>query len=114
MKLNFIGGAKIGNLAFKISASGKTIDLNTKYGYFPISYGVELEFSKVSGQSSASFDIPPHKKQTINGIFHDDSCGVRVCRFGIDIPFNVRRWLQGQMKADAKNHRSYREISSVF
>ena len=67
MKLNFIGGAKIGNLAFKISASGKTIDLNTKYGYFPISYGMELEFSKASGQSAASFDSTSQKIKLLTG-----------------------------------------------
>lgn len=70
MKINLIGGANIGNLAFKISAGGVgSIDLNTKYGFFPIHYGVELELSKAVGQSLASFNATSQKLKLLTGSF---------------------------------------------
>lgn len=42
MRLNFIGGLKMGNLALQLKVNFASMDLNTAYGFFPIHYGFEF------------------------------------------------------------------------
>lgn len=68
IKINFIGGVKFGNLAFKITANSfGSIDLNTKYGFFPISHEMDIDFNKAEGQTSALFDSSEQKIKLLPG-----------------------------------------------
>ncbi|MGM9813778.1 MAG: Ig-like domain-containing protein [Candidatus Enteromonas sp.] len=77
MKFDFFGGMKAGNLAFQISMRGQTVDLSTMYGFFPVSYRMEVTLNKHEGQSEVTYDLSSQKfkflpgaKLTVNGGCH--------------------------------------------
>jgi len=56
-KIIFYGGMSLNSLSLSLSASIVTVNLSTTNSYLPISYRQNIEFSKASGQSSATFSF---------------------------------------------------------
>ena len=54
-KVIFYGGMTLNYLTLSLSASIVTVNLSTNNSYFPLSYRHNVEFSKASGQSAATF-----------------------------------------------------------
>lgn len=67
INLKFYGGATIGNLAFNATVSGNTMDLNTSYGYFPISYQYEIELNSLPNEDSSIYDSTKQKIKFLPG-----------------------------------------------
>lgn len=67
MRLNFVGGFKMGNLAFKLKVKLGSMDLNTAYGFFPIHYGMSVTLSKDANQKVATFDTSSQKVKLLPG-----------------------------------------------
>lgn len=71
LNMNFVGGIKLGNLQFKLTVKqntiSNTIDLDTKYAYFPLSYRMNIELTKNESQESAAFDFTAQKIKLLPG-----------------------------------------------
>lgn len=84
-KISLYGGNKTNKFELSLEVSRITIDLSTVNSYFPISYRMDINLHKSSGQDSANFDLTTQRFKLLPGSSFTVNNGANVSASEISV-----------------------------